>query len=159
MYQGRIQGFKLGGGGGAHLKKLRRVEGGANIFAVFRVKNNDFTPKNHISSNCGGRREICLGVSCEKSRFYANFFFSNFRGARAGCPPPPPPWIRPCVSIPKRRIFLSLFLLCAYDSSVLRNFKIFTHLLPNFSYKDPRRTEVTYHCINFNGRVRNVPNI
>jgi hypothetical protein len=61
------------------------------------------------------------------------------------------------VSIPKRRIFLPLFLLCAYDSSVLQNFKIFTHLLPNFSYKDPRMTEVTYHCINFNDRVRKVP--
>ena len=61
------------------------------------------------------------------------------------------------VSIPKRRIFLSLFLFCAYDSSVLQNFKIFTHLLPNFSYKDPRLTEVTYHCINFNDRVRKVP--
>ena len=61
------------------------------------------------------------------------------------------------VSIPKRRIFLPLFLFCAYDSSVLQNFKIFTHLLPNFSYKDPRLTEVTYHCINFNGRVRKVP--
>jgi hypothetical protein len=30
--QGRIQDFKLGGG--AHLKKLRREEGGANIFGV-----------------------------------------------------------------------------------------------------------------------------
>jgi hypothetical protein len=39
------------GGGGAHLKKLRRAEGGANIFGVFRVKNHDFTPKNHIFSN------------------------------------------------------------------------------------------------------------
>jgi hypothetical protein len=38
------------------------------------------------------------------------------------------------VSIPKRRIFLPLFLLCAYDSSVLHNFKIF--LLTNlFSIK------------------------
>jgi hypothetical protein len=37
------------------------AEGGAKIFAVFRVKNHDFTPKNHI--------------------------FSNFRGARAGCAP------------------------------------------------------------------------
>ena len=63
--QGRIQDFKLGGGGGAHLKKLRRAEGGAKIVEVFRVKNHDFTPKNHI--------------------------FSNFRGeARAGCAPPPP---------------------------------------------------------------------
>jgi hypothetical protein len=39
-----------------------QVRGGANIFGVFRVKNHDFTPKNHI--------------------------FSNFRGgARAGCSP------------------------------------------------------------------------
>jgi hypothetical protein len=36
---------------GAHLKKLRQAEGGANIFGVFRVKNHDFTPKNHIFSN------------------------------------------------------------------------------------------------------------
>jgi hypothetical protein len=42
-YQGRIQDFKLGR---AHLKKLRRAEGGANIFGVFRVKNHDFSPKN-----------------------------------------------------------------------------------------------------------------
>jgi hypothetical protein len=63
MYQGRIQDFKLGG---AHLKKLRRAEGGANIFEVFRMKNHDFTPKNHI--------------------------FTTFRGAPGT---PPPPWIRP----------------------------------------------------------------
>jgi hypothetical protein len=43
MHQGRIQDFKLGGG--AHLKKLRRAEGGAKNFGVFRVKNHDFTPK------------------------------------------------------------------------------------------------------------------
>ena len=40
--QGRIQDFKLGG---AHLKKLRRAEGGAKICGVFRVKIHDFTPK------------------------------------------------------------------------------------------------------------------
>ena len=45
--QGRIQDFKLGG----HLKKLRRAEGGEKIVGVFRVKNHDFTPKNHIFSN------------------------------------------------------------------------------------------------------------
>jgi hypothetical protein len=28
-----------------HLKKLRRAEGGAKIFGVFRVKNHDFTQK------------------------------------------------------------------------------------------------------------------
>ena len=49
---------------GAHLKKLRRAEGGAKMFGVFRVKNHDFTANNHI--------------------------FSNFRvGARTGCALPP----------------------------------------------------------------------
>ena len=61
LCQGRIQDFKLGG---AHLKKLRRAEGGAKNFGVFRVKNHDFTPKNHIFSNLRGG------------------------GARAGCAPP-----------------------------------------------------------------------
>ena len=37
--------------GGAHFKKLRRADGGAKIVGVFRVKNHDFTPKNHIFSN------------------------------------------------------------------------------------------------------------
>ena len=87
-YQGRIQDFKLGG---AHLKKLRRAEGGAKNFGVFRVKKHDFTPKNHILSNCGGRREKVWGISCENHDFTSkNLIFSNFRGARAGCAPPPP---------------------------------------------------------------------
>jgi hypothetical protein len=41
---------------GEHLKKLLRAEGGAKIFGVFRVKNHDFTPKNHIFSNFRGSR-------------------------------------------------------------------------------------------------------
>ena len=52
IYQGRIQNFKLGGG--AHLKKLRRAEGGAKILGVFRVKNHDYMPENHIFSNFRG---------------------------------------------------------------------------------------------------------
>jgi hypothetical protein len=39
---------------GAHLKKLRRAEGGAKIFGAFRVKNSDLTPKNHIFPILGG---------------------------------------------------------------------------------------------------------
>ena len=39
---------------GAHLKNSRRAEGGAKIFGVFRVKNHNFTPKNHIFSNFRG---------------------------------------------------------------------------------------------------------
>ena len=54
--QGRIQDFQLGG---AHLKKLRRAEGGAKNLGVFRVKNHDFTPKNLIFSNFrGGARRV-----------------------------------------------------------------------------------------------------
>ena len=53
--QGRIQDFKLGG---THLKKLRRTEGGAKILGVFRVKNHDLTPKNHIFSILGGRAKF-----------------------------------------------------------------------------------------------------
>ena len=54
MFSGADPGFQVRGGG-AHLKKLRRAEGGANIFGVFRVKNHDFMPKNHIFSNFRGK--------------------------------------------------------------------------------------------------------
>ena len=57
MYQGRIQDFKLGG---MHLKKLRRAEGGAKIFGVFRVKNDDFTQKIHIFSNFRGGAPVYI---------------------------------------------------------------------------------------------------
>jgi hypothetical protein len=48
-------------GGGTHLKKLRQAEGGAKIVGVFRVKNHDFTPNNHIFSNFRGWRAKFLG--------------------------------------------------------------------------------------------------
>ena len=45
ILSGADSGFQVRGGrGGAHLKKLRRAEGGANIFGVFRVKIRDYTP-------------------------------------------------------------------------------------------------------------------
>ena len=47
---------------GAHLKKLRRAEGGAKICGVFRVKNHDFTPKKIIFLQIlggGGARAGC----------------------------------------------------------------------------------------------------
>jgi hypothetical protein len=43
---------------GAHLKELRRAEGGAKIVGVFRLKNHDFTPKNHIFSIAEGGANI-----------------------------------------------------------------------------------------------------
>ena len=93
--QGRIQDFKLRGGGGGALKKIAPSGGRRENFwditceksrfyakksyffqlrrevrkflGFFRVKNHDFTPKNHI------------------------FFKFRGGGARAGCAPPPPP--------------------------------------------------------------------
>ena len=50
-YSGADPGFQVRG---AHLKKMRRAEGAANIFGVFCVKNHDVTPKNHIVSNFRG---------------------------------------------------------------------------------------------------------
>ena len=50
-FPGADPGFQVRG---ALLKKLRRAEGGAKFFGVFRVKNHDFTPKNHIFSNFRG---------------------------------------------------------------------------------------------------------
>ena len=81
--QGRIQDFKLGG---AHL----------NFFRVFRVKIHDFTPKNHIFPNSGGRRENFWGISCEKSRFYGNKSCFPILGGGvggAGCVPLDPPLV------------------------------------------------------------------
>jgi hypothetical protein len=59
-HQGRIQDFKLGGE--TYLKKLRRAEGGAKIFGVFRVENHDFTTKNHIFPILGGALMIVILV-------------------------------------------------------------------------------------------------
>ena len=87
-YQGQIQDFKLGG---AHLKKNAHLK-------KCGLKKN--TPKNHIFSNGGGRRENCWGISCGKSRFNAkkNHIFSNFRG-RGGAPGAHPPWIAPAYNV------------------------------------------------------------
>ena len=57
MYRG---GSRIRGGGA--LKKIAPSGGRRENFGVFRVKNHDFTPKNHIFSNFrgggggGGRR-------------------------------------------------------------------------------------------------------
>ena len=78
--------------GGAHLKKLRRAEGGAKIFGVFRVKNHDFTPKNHIFSIAEGGAKIFEVFRVKNHDFKPKYhIFSNFRGgggARWVRPPP-----------------------------------------------------------------------
>jgi hypothetical protein len=52
LFQGRIQDFKLGGGGA--LKRIALSGGRREIFGVFRVKYHDFTPKNQFFSNFRG---------------------------------------------------------------------------------------------------------
>jgi hypothetical protein len=69
---------------------LRRAEGGAKIFGVFRVKNHDFTPKNHIFPILGGAREI-FGVFHVKNHDFTpkKIIFLPMLGAQgAGAPPP-----------------------------------------------------------------------
>jgi hypothetical protein len=69
---------------------LRRAEGGANIFGVFRVKNHDFTPKNHIFPILGRVREI-FGVFHVKNHDFTpkKIIFLPMLGAQgAGAPPP-----------------------------------------------------------------------
>jgi hypothetical protein len=64
---------------GAHLKKLRRAEGGAKNFGVFCVKNRDFTPKNHIFSilflsylSCL-LKDSCTSVSISHIKYSCSF--------------------------------------------------------------------------------------
>jgi hypothetical protein len=91
--QGRIQDFKIGG---AHLKKLRRAEGGAKIFGVFRVKNNDFTPKKSYFFQLRREARNLFGCFVWKITILRqNVFFSNFRGGGGGGRRVRPPWIRP----------------------------------------------------------------
>ena len=92
-YTGADPGFQVSGGA---LKKIAPSGGRCENFWGISCEKSRFYAKNHIFSNCGGRHENFWGISCEKSRFYAKkiIFFSNFRGARAGCAPTP--WIRPC---------------------------------------------------------------
>jgi hypothetical protein len=81
LIQGRISDFKLGGA----LKKNAPSGGRRDILGVFRVENHDFTPKNLIFFNGGGRREIVLGISCEKSRFYAKKYIFVKNIVTVGC--------------------------------------------------------------------------
>jgi hypothetical protein len=97
----------------------------------FRVKNHDYTPKNHIFSNCGGSRKI-VGVFRVKNHDFTpkNLIFSNFRGA----PPPLDPPLKggkkgkkhflhdfAYYIIPinkKRKERETSFLFCLYDSAI-----------------------------------------
>ena len=63
---------------GAHLKKLRRAEGGAKIVGLFRVKNHDFTPKNLIFSNYVGGGAKIFGLFRVKNNNFPNLIKIKF---------------------------------------------------------------------------------
>jgi hypothetical protein len=87
LHPGADPGFPVRGGA---FKKTAPSGGGAKMFGVFRVKNHDFTPKNLIFSNCGGRRENIWGISFENSRFYAKkIIFFPILGGAPNAPSPP----------------------------------------------------------------------
>ena len=73
---------------GAHLNKLRRAEGGAKIFGVFRVKNHDFTTKKSCFSIAEGSAKIFEVFRVKNHDFTTknHIFFPILGGARA--PPP-----------------------------------------------------------------------
>jgi hypothetical protein len=62
-----------------NLKKLRRAEGGAKMFGVFRVKNHDFTPKKSCFSIAEGGAKI-VEVFCVKNHDFTpkNHIFFQF---------------------------------------------------------------------------------
>jgi hypothetical protein len=64
---------------------MRRAEGGANIFGVFRVKNHDFTPKKSYFCPIAEGGAKIVGVFRVKNHDFTpkNHIFSNFRA-----PPP-----------------------------------------------------------------------
>ena len=72
MNTGADPGFQVRG---AHLKKMHRAEGGAKIFGVFRVKNHDFTPKNHFPPPLDPPLEHYSPVSCDRVTEYSRCSF------------------------------------------------------------------------------------
>jgi hypothetical protein len=71
-FPGADPGFKVRG---ADLKKLRRAEGGANIFGVFRVKNYIFS---NFMGGGGEKTKIILTGSLLKSLHIKHFASHHF---------------------------------------------------------------------------------
>jgi hypothetical protein len=70
---------------------LRRAEGGAKCLGVFRVKNHDFTPKNHILFILRREARNLLGYFVWKITILRQkiMFFPILGGRAPGAPPPP----------------------------------------------------------------------
>ena len=95
---GADPGFQVRGG---TLKKIAPSRGRReNIFGVFRVKNHDFTPKNHIFPILGGAREM-FGVFHVKNHDFTpkKIIFLPILGGWGEAPGAPPPESAPVMGI------------------------------------------------------------
>ena len=82
---GTDTGFQVrGGGGGAHLKKLRRAERGANIFEIFHVKKSRFYAKKSYFFQLRREARKFLRYFVRKSTILRqkNYFFPILGGTR-----------------------------------------------------------------------------
>ena len=78
---------------------MRRAEGGAKNFGVFRWKKYDFTAKKSYSFQLRREARKILGYFVWKITILRQkIIFFPILGGRAPGAPPPPPWIRPCKS-------------------------------------------------------------
>ena len=95
IQQGRIQDFKLGGGGGGGaLKKIAPSGGRCNFLGGISCEKSRFYANKSYFFQLRREARNFWGISCEKSRFYAkkSYFFTIL----GGCAPPPPPPLPPC---------------------------------------------------------------
>ena len=91
-FQGRIKDFKLGGG--VHLNNWTEQRE-ARTFLGISCEKSRFYAKISYFFQLWKEAPKCLGISCEKSRFYAKqILFFPILGGGAGCAPL---WNRPCI--------------------------------------------------------------
>jgi hypothetical protein len=137
FYTGADPGFQVRG---AHLKKMRRAEGGAKnfevfrvkitilrqkiiffpmaeggakIFGVFRVENHNFTPKNHIFFQWRRVARKFLGYFVWKIMILRQkIIFFPILGGGGGALRVRSPWIRPCYIYVNKWLFYFNIELC-----------------------------------------------
>ena len=89
----------------------------------------------------GGRRENYLGISCEKSRFYAKkIIFFPILGGEPGAPPPSP-WIRPWIQ--SIYMYICTFSLQEYGNIWKLYLKLFLRIA-----KMERKHTIAYRTVN-----------
>ena len=73
---------------GGALRKIAASRGRRENFLGISCEKSRFYAKKSYFFQLPREARKFWGISCEKSRFYANFFSPILGGARAGCPSP-----------------------------------------------------------------------